>query len=163
MAKLRGAITALIAFVGCTAMQSPPVPASVDHRLGYIDSIRFQISSWGNPIEGFQINIGGSGEYRRTTATGEAQELHRFEAGPAGFARMRAVLAGIEHFTSKAPVCGNRMTDFPYGEIAWVDGLTPTTLRFDVGCQGPEMQRVVAAAHEAARLAEEFSRTNPAR
>jgi hypothetical protein len=163
MANLRGAMTALIAFAGCTAMQSPPVPTSADHPLGYVDSVRFEISSWGHPLEQFEIGITGLGEYRRATADGVALEIHRFSAGPAGFARMRAVLAGIEHFASKAPVCGNRMTDFPYGEIAWVDGLRPTAVRFDVGCQGPEMQRVVAAAHQAARLAEEFSRTNPVR
>ena len=86
--------------------------------------------------------------------------MHRFSAGPEAFTRMRAVLAGIEHFAVKGPVCGQRMTDFPYGDIAWVDGLRPTSVHFDVGCQGPEMQAVVAAAHEAVRLAEDFSRTH---
>lgn len=160
MANMRGAMTALLLFAGCTAMQSPPVPTTPAHTLGYVDSIRFRISSWGNPMEEFDIGITGLGEYRKATAFGEALEIHRFNAGPAGFTRMRAVLAGIEHFTMKGPVCGNRATDFPYGEIAWVDGLRPTSVSFDVGCQGPEMQQVVAAAHAAARLAEEFSRTN---
>jgi hypothetical protein len=160
MAKMRGVMTALLLFAGCTAMQSPPPLASSGQALGYVDSIRFRISSWGNVMEEFDIGITGLGEYRKATPSGDALEIHRFDAGPAGFTRMRAVLAGIEHFTAKGPVCGNRATDFPYGEIAWVNGLTPTTVRFDVGCQGPEMQQVVAAVHEAARLAEEFSRTN---
>ena len=156
MADMRGVTASLLLLLGCTAMQAPePVQF---HRLQRVDSIRFEINSWGRPMEAFVIRSDGSGEYRHAPSFGADQEIHAFNAGPMGFGRIRAALAGIERYISRAPACGQRMTDFPYGEIAWLDGIYPTTLRFDVGCQGAEMQRVVEAAHQAARLAEQFSR-----
>ena len=62
MANLRGAITALLLFAGCTGMQVPGQPPPPGQPLGYVDSVRFQINSWGHPMEEFDIDINGTGE-----------------------------------------------------------------------------------------------------
>jgi len=154
MANLRGAGRAFLLFASCAAM----APSS-GHRLP-ADSISFEINSWGYPMESFRIAADGSGEYSKAPEFRAPMQTHRFNAGPAGFARIRAALAGIEHFAAHAPDCGNRATDFPYGGIIWHNGTARAAVGFDVGCQGTEMRRVVRAAHDAARLAEQFSQTN---
>lgn len=156
MANLRVAMAVLALLNGSAAM---PAPASSGQRLA-ADSISFEINSWGYPMESFRIGRDGRGEYRKAPEFRAAVQVHRFNAGPAGFARIRAALAGIEGFSSRAPACGSRATDFPYGQIVWQAGSARASVSFDVGCQGPEMQRVVAAAHNAARIAEEFSRAS---
>ena len=159
MADMRGVVTSLVLLAGCGAVQASAEPSGP--RLP-ADSISFEISSWGSPMESFQIASDGSGEYRKAPEFRAPVQTHRFNAGPAGFARIRAALAGIEHFTSTAPACGNRMTDFPYGQVIWQHGTARAAVSFDVGCQGPEMQRVVNAAHEATRIAEQLSQTSAA-
>ena len=159
MADMRGVARVLVLLAGCSAAQAPAQPSS---RPLPADSISFEISSWGSPMESFQIASDGRGEYRKAPEFRAPVQTHRFNAGPAGFARIRAALAGIEHFTSIAPACGNRMTDFPYGQVVWQRGAARVSINFDVGCQGPEMQRVVNAVHEATRLAERYSQTNAA-
>jgi hypothetical protein len=157
MANMRGVTTALILLSGSTAMALPsgdPLPA---------DAINFEISSWGYPIEGFRISSDGRGEYRRAPEFRAALKVHHFNAGPAGFARIRAALAGIEHFTVQAPACGARATDLPSGMIVWQVGTGGTALGIDAGCQDPEMQSVLAAANDAARIAEQFARPGGAR
>ena len=161
MANMRGVAMALILLAGCATAPSPAAPAPSARRLP-ADSISFEISSWGFPMESFRIASDGSGEYRKAPEFRAPLVTHRFNAGRAGFARIRAALAGIEHFTSAAPACGSRATDFPYGQIVWQAGTARAAVSFDVGCQGAEMQRVVNAAHQAARLAEQYSRTNAA-
>jgi hypothetical protein len=159
MAEMRRVVTALVLLAGCAAAQAPAQPSG--HHLP-ADSISFEISSWGSPMESFRIASDGTGEYSKAPEFRAAVQTRRFSAGPAGFARIRAALAGIEHFASVAPACGNRMTDFPYGQVVWQYGATRAAVSFDVGCQGPEMQRVVAAAHEATGLAEQYSQSSAA-
>jgi hypothetical protein len=161
MANMRGVAAALILLAGCTAAPSPAAPQASGQSLP-ADSISFEISSWGSPMESFRIAADGSGEYSKAPEFRAPVQTRRFNAGPEGFARIRAALADIEHFTTHAPACGNRATDFPYGGITWHNGAARASVGFDVGCQGAEMQRVVSAAHTAARLAEQYSQTEAA-
>lgn len=161
MAKMRGVAAALVLLAGCAAAPSPAAPEASGQRLP-AESISFEISSWGSPMESFRIAADGSGEYSKAPEFRAPVQTRRFNAGPAGFARIRAALAGIEHFTTHEPACGNRATDLPYGGITWHNGAARASVGFDVGCQGEEMQRVVNAAHQAARLAEQYSQASVA-
>lgn len=158
MVNLRGVAAALALLAGCTAGPSPAAPEQASSRHLRADRISFEINSWGSPMESFRIAADGTGEYGKAPAFRAPLQTHRFNAGRAGFARIRAALASIEQFTARPPVCGSRATDLPYGEIVWQHGTVRASVRFDVGCRGEEMQRVVNAAHAAARLAEQFSR-----
>ena len=162
MANLRGVMAALVLLAGCTAATSSAALEQPSGRRLPDDSISFEISSWGSPMESFRIAADGTGEYSKAPEFRAPVQTRRFNAGPAGFARIRAALAGIEHFTTRAPACGNRATDFPYGGVTWHNGAARANVGFDVGCQGEEMQRVVNAAHAAARLAEQYSQTDTA-
>jgi hypothetical protein len=161
MAKMRGLAAALILLAGCAAAPSPAAPPASGHRLP-AESISFEINSWGSPMESFRIASDGTGEYSKAPEFRAPVQTRRFDAGPAGFAQIRAALADIEHFSSHEPACGSRATDFPYGQVVWQAGTARAAVGFDVGCQSAEMQRVVSAAHRAARLAEQFSQTNAA-
>lgn len=158
MANMRGVAMGLVLLAGCAAAPSLAAAEPSGHRLP-AESISFEINSWGYPMESFRIASDGTGEYSKAPEFRAPVETRRFNAGPAGFARIRAALADIEHFTRAAPACGSRATDFPYGGIVWQAGTARASVGFDVGCQGAEMQRVVSAAHNAARLAEQYSQT----
>jgi hypothetical protein len=150
-------VAVLMAFIACPATAQPsgaPLPA---------DSISFEISSWGYPMEGFRIASDGSGEYRKAPEFRAALEVRRFNAGPAGFARIRAALAGVEHFAGHPAACGSQATDMPYGRIAWHNGSTEAVVGLQLGCQDPEMTSVVVAANAAARIAEQLSQAEGAR
>jgi hypothetical protein len=162
MANMRGVTTALILLACCAAAPSPAAPGASDQRIP-ADSISFEISSWGYPIESFRIASDGSGEYRKAPEFRAEVQVHRFNAGPAGFAQIRDALAGVERFTVQPPACGSRATDMPYGRIAWHAGSTEAAVGLDLGCQDQEMTVVVIAANAAARIAEQLSQANGAR
>lgn len=157
MANLRGVAAALMLLAGCTSM-APAGPRPVA-----VESISFQLNSWGYPVEGFTIASDGSGEFRKAPEFRAEPRITRFNAGRAGFERIRAALAPARHYAGAEVACGSRMTDMPYGDIVWQSGSSRATVNLNVGCRSAEMQRVVASAQQATTLAEGFSRTNPAR
>jgi hypothetical protein len=160
MGKRRGRIMATMLTGGCAAIA--PAQSARQHP-GAAESISFELQSWGSPMEGFSIAGDGSGEFHKAPEFRAAVQTSRFNAGRAGFARIRAALAAVEHYASAEVPCGNRMTDFPYGEIVWQRGTHRAAVRLDVGCRSPEMQAVVERAQQATTLAEGYARTHPAR
>ena len=158
MTGWRGTFPALVLLAACTAVQAPSVPAGAR-----VDSISFEIRSWGYVMEGFRIASDGSGEFRKAPEFRAEPRVTRFNAGPAGFAQIRTALEGARRHTSSPPACGERITDLPYGDIVWQTGDRRATVSFNVGCRGAEMQQVVEQASRATRLAEGFARTNPSR
>ncbi len=145
----------VIFLAGCTAM-APAGP-----REGGVDSISFQLNSWGFPLEGFTIASDGTGEFRKAPQLRAEPRVTRFNAGRAGFERIRTALAPIRRHAGTEVPCGQRMTDMPYGDIVWQSGADRATVSLNVGCRSAEMQAVVARAQEATTLAEGFARTNP--
>ena len=143
------------------ASSAPAQPAAP--RPGAVESISFELESWGSPMEGFSIASDGRGEYHKAPQFRAPVQTTRFNAGRAGYARIRAALAAVEHYAAAEVPCGNRMTDFPYGQIVWQRGSGRAAVRLDVGCRSPEMQAVVGHAQQATTLAEGYARTHPAR
>ena len=162
MSVWRGMIMAMLVG-GCATIASTASAQPRGLRQRAAESISFELQSWGSPMEGFTIASDGSGEFHRAPEFRAAVQTTRFNAGRAGFARIRAALASVEHYASAEVPCGNRMTDFPYGEIVGQRGSRRATVRLDVGCRRPEMQAVVQRAQQATTLAEGYSRTDPAR
>ncbi|HYD13564.1 MAG TPA: hypothetical protein VEC11_12025 [Allosphingosinicella sp.] len=156
MSGWRSAMMAMILLAGCTAMAPP------GSRRGAVDSISFQLNSWGSPVEGFTIASDGRGEFRKAPAFRAEPRVTRFNAGRAGFARIQAALAPVRRHAGSEVPCGQRMTDFPYGDIVWESGSSRATVSLNVGCRSAEMQAVVARAQQATTLAEGFARTNAA-
>ncbi len=154
MRDWRGVPAAMIFLAGCTAM-APAGP-----RAAPADSISFQLNSWGNPVEGFTIARDGTGEFRKAPAFRDELRVTRFNAGRAGFARIRAALAPVRRHAGTEVPCGQMVTDMPYGDIVWESGRERATVSLNVGCRGAEMQTVVARAQQATTLAEGFARTS---
>jgi len=162
MSVWRGMIMAMLVG-GCATIASSAPAQPAGQRPGAAESISFELQSWGSPMEGFTIASDGSGEFHKAPEFRAAVRTTRFNAGRAGFARIRAALAAVEHYASAEVPCGNRMTDFPYGEIVWQRGSRRAAVRLDVGCRSPEMRAVVERAQQATTLAEGYARTHPAR
>lgn len=162
MANLRGVAKALVMLAGCAATPSSAAPEQRAGSSVPADSISFEISSWGYPMESFRIAADGSGEYSKAPEFRAPVETRRFNAGPAGFARIRDALAGIERFTVQPAACGARATDLPYGRVAWHAGAAEAVVGLDLGCQDQEMTIVVIAANAAARIAEQLSQADGA-
>ena len=156
MVAWRGVAVAMILLAGCAAM-APAGP-----RAAPVDSIGFQLNSWGYPLEGFTIASDGTGEFRKAPQLRAEPRITRFNAGRAGFERIRAALAPVRARAGTEVPCGQRMTDMPYGDIVWQSGSERATVSLNVGCRSAEMQAVIARAQEATTLAEGFARTNPA-
>ncbi len=162
MSNWRGMIIAmLVGSCATIALSAPAQPAGQRQRAA--ESISFELQSWGSPMEGFSIARDGSGEFHRAPEFRAAVRTTRFNAGRAGFARIRAALASVEHYAGAEVPCGSRVTDFPYGEIVWQRGSRRAAVRLDVGCRSPEMQAVVQRAQQATTLAEGFARAHPVR
>ena len=83
MVAWRGVAVAMILLAGCTAM-APAGP-----RAAPVDSIGFQLNSWGYPLEGFTIASDGTGEFRKAPQLRAEPRITRFNAGRAGFERRR--------------------------------------------------------------------------
>lgn len=160
MTGWRGAMLAPFMLAGCAAMQSASTDGSSAQRAGAVDSIGFELKSWGHPLEGFTIARDGSGEFRKAPRLRAEVQTTRFNAGREGFERIRTALQPVERFGAAELPCGQRLTDLPYGEIVWQRGESRTAVRIDVGCRSAEMQAVVARAQQATTLAEGFARAN---
>ena len=156
MPGMRGGLAAMVFLAGCTVM-APGTP-----RAEPVESISFQLNSWGYPVEGFSIASDGRGEFRKAPEFRAEPRVTRFNAGRAGFERIRAALAPVRQHAGAEVPCGQRMTDMPYGDIVWQTGSNRATVSLNVGCRSAEMQNVVARAQQATTLAEGFARTNPA-
>ena len=163
MSVWRDMIMAAMLVGGSATIASSAPAQTAGQRPGAAESISFELQSWGSPMEGFTIASDGSGEFHKAPALRAAVQTSRFNAGRAGFARIRAVLASVEHYAAAEVPCGSRMTDFPYGEIVWQRGSRRAAVRLDVGCRSPEMQAVVQRAQQATTLAEGYARTHRAR
>jgi hypothetical protein len=156
-------IVAAMLMGGCAAIASSAPAQPAAPRAGAAESISFELESWGSSMEGFRIASDGSGEFHKAPEFRAPVLTTRFNAGRAGYERIRAALAAVEHYASAEVPCGNRMTDFPYGQIVWQRGSRRAAVRLDVGCRSPEMQAVVARAQQATTLAEGYARTHRAR
>jgi hypothetical protein len=118
-----------------------------------VEAIAFRVSSWGKIVSDWQIQPSGTATYTYSEGPGLGSYrliTRKFDAGPAGFAQIRALLAPAERVIGAEPDCGERWTDFPYGTARWHKGLAQLEIGFDFGCHNPKL----APVHQALKAAD---------
>jgi hypothetical protein len=118
------AAAALLLLAGCVHQSaSPAFPVIAMERL-----------SWGHAVASWSIDPAGTGRYT-APAPGGMLVTRSFAAGPAGYARLRRLLAGAEALRGPDPRCSKRIYDLEYGRITWTPPAgPPRQLNFDHGC-----------------------------
>jgi hypothetical protein len=108
---------AAVALLASACASTPPLPAAETMRISY------QVSSWGYVQERWTISADGQATFEQTEHGARLgsplQPAQAFALTPAGFERIRAVLAPTERFIEGGLNCDVQMTDAPYGTITW--------------------------------------------
>lgn len=158
------AVAALLAG-GCSASTAAPSRPAAEPE---VELIRMETNSWGRPVSSWQVDSQGEGEFReaRPAPSGNFHEYDlvtkRIRAGADGFVRLRGLLRPAERFAAgEGPDCGMRATDLPYGGATWIGGGAERSVRFDLGCQGPEAVRMNEALGAAESLVREWAAGAP--
>jgi hypothetical protein len=134
----------LTASAAC-AEQSPVGKAKV----APIEAIAFRISSWGRPIDSWDVRADGTAHHV-TMVTDEGApfrtyrlEHREFTISADDFARLAATVAKLPQPRLQRDDCEQRVTDFPYGALDITSGGTSESIAFDTGCQDAPYQAFV--------------------
>jgi hypothetical protein len=136
---------ALGAGLAATAAAGKPAP-----RTG--ESLALTMSSWGKPLFDWQVSADGAAVYRYSAKVpgGGFRDYDlvtkKFRLGRADLAKLRKLLAPGRRYAGTELPCRDRITDMPYGRIAWGSA----ELRYDLGCRSPATQPV----HEGLEVAQ---------
>jgi hypothetical protein len=146
------ALLTAIALAGPADMQAPApevVSAEAPDRISYMGTG----NGWTGGRTEWWIDRSGRGYYR-TTIRHEASG--RFDAGPQGFERIRAILRPLEG-VRELP-CDGAVTDQGTGLLSWRRGRQENTLRFDFGCNFRKPDAARERLGEAGKYVEEWAR-----
>lgn len=104
------------------------------------DSIGFAISSWGRPIDSWEVHADGTAQHvKRVSDEGASFRTYRLEyrefaVAPADFRRLAAIAAKLPQPRPTRDECEELATDMPYGTLSLSRGGRTEEVRFDVGC-----------------------------
>ena len=127
------------------------------------ESLALTVSSWGKPLFDWRVSADGAAVYRysRAVAGGGFRDYDlvtkRFRLGRGDLAKLRALLAPGRRYAGSELSCTSRITDQPYGRIAWGSA----ELRYDLGCRSPESRPVYAGLEAAQDLIEKRAARAP--
>jgi hypothetical protein len=114
-----------------------------------IEAIAFRISSWGRPIDSWEVRADGTARHATMVADegapfGTYRLEHRaFTIAADDFARIAALAAALPQPRPQRDDCENRATDFPYGALELSRGGTDESISFDTGCHDAPYQEFV--------------------
>ncbi|MGF7147698.1 putative nicotinamide N-methyase [Sphingomonas zeicaulis] len=137
-------LAALAACAPSGGTEPAPAPA------GAAPTIAFDISSWGKPLVQWELASDGTG-FHVESKQGKGGFSHyvltrrRLDVGAAGYAEIRALLAGAERYAGRELPCKLQITDQAYGKLSWNDASTS----FNYGCRSPQADDVLAAIEKA--------------
>lgn len=126
-------------------------PAAVDSARAS-GTIAVEVKSWGHPVASWSIDAAGNG--RRSVPEPGVHNAERivtrgFAAGPAGFARIRALLAPARARAGNDLPCAQRLTDMHYGTVRWEGPRGTAALAFDSGCRDAPTRALVERIEQA--------------
>ena len=131
------------------------------------DSLSLKASSWGKPLFDWTVSRSGLSSYSasRDAPSGNFRDYdlvtRAFRISRSDYRRLEALLAPGRRHAGTDMKCDARVTDLPYGRIAWKEGGRTTELRFDLGCRSAETIRVHAAVEAAQDLVERLAAGAP--
>ena len=111
-----------------------------------IESIAFRISSWGRPIDSWEVRADGTAHHAKMVSEAGAPfgtyrlEHREFTITADDFAQLAAIVAKLPKPRLQRDDCEQRATDFPYGALELSQGGTSETIAFDIGCQDAPYQ-----------------------
>ena len=142
------AAIALAGFVDAQEWPLEPQPAATPDRISYASTG----NGWTGGRTEWSIDRSGRGVYR-TTIRYEAGG--KFNAGPEGFERIRAILQPLED-VRELP-CDEAVTDQGMGALSWRRGHHETSLRFDFGCNFRQPDAARARLGQASELVQKWA------
>lgn len=146
-----------LALPALAAMQAPqPAPPA---------GISVEYLSWGYVTAGWHVAPNGDGEVREMeypNGFGDNYDLRirRFQVGPEGFARLRALMEPVRRFAAAGAEydCRQYVPDGPYGTLRWnIDGASGT-FPLTFGCMSDEARRLFAPVRQMAEVVQEWAR-----
>ena len=127
------------------------------------DRIALEANSWGRMVSGWSIGADGSGSWwERKNVDGTMMPngaytiaYHSFEAGPEGFAKVKAALADIPYPAPDASQnCENFMTDAVYGTVRMTRMASTTETAWNEGCMDDDYVAFMGKLRAASQLTE---------
>ena len=138
-----------------------------------VAAVAFRISSWGRPIDSWEVRSDGSARHvTRVSDEGAAFTRYRLEhreftITAEDYARLVALAGELPQPRPSRDDCAERATDMPYGALELEKGGSRESIGFDVGCLDAPYQAFVgqlqamdalvtgwAKAHAPARIEE---------
>lgn len=157
----RAVLLALLV-AGCAAHPdgAPPAPAG-------LESVGFEINSWGRPIDSWEVGANGTGHFAEAVSDEGADfntyrlEHREFTVAPAEWARLTALAAELPQPRPDRDGCKQRMTDMPYGTVRVSHGGKEQAAAFDVGCRDARYQAYVDQLHAMDTLVTTWAKAHP--
>ena len=143
---------AAIALAGFADPQAPAPelsPTSPPDRISYAGTG----NGWTGGRTEWWVDPSGRGAYRTTVRNAWDG---KFNAGSAGFERIRAILQPLED-VRELP-CDSAVTDQGVGRLSWRRGDRETSLRFDFGCNFRQPDAAQAKLGQASALVQQWAR-----
>ena len=139
-------VVPLLLAAGPLHKQAAPAGLAVEAP---IEEIGFEISSWGRPIDSWEVRADGSAHHATMVSQpgapfGHYRLEHReFTIEPADYARLVALAQNLPQPRPQRNDCKELATDFPYGALELAKGGTSERIAFDLGCQDVPYQAFV--------------------
>lgn len=116
------------------------------------EPIEYRVNSWGRLVSAWSVDTTGAVRYShfvgRNGSYFEGDEVvRRFRISSEERAVLDRLLAPAREASRKPLPCGRRITDAPYGRIAWP--ATAARIDFDFGCQSKRLRKVFQALGQA--------------
>ena len=149
---------------GCAAPAAPGRSGAANPPL---DGIAFEISSWGRPIDSWEVHADGTGRHVKMAQDEGADfrtyrlEHREFALAPAEFARLSALAAELPQPRPRREDCGLRATDLPYGHLRLAGPAGEEIIGFDVGCRDAPYQAFVGQLRAMDELVTEWAEKHP--
>ena len=143
---------AAIALAGFSDPQGPTPearPTAIPDRISYVGTG----NGWSGGRTIWWIDRSGRGVYRTTI---RIKRDGKFNVGPEGFERIRAILHPLEDVL-KLP-CDGAVTDQGVGALSWRRGNHEVSLHFDFGCNFRQPDAVHARLGQASELVQQWAK-----
>lgn len=130
-----------------------PVGKAQVAQAGPIAAVSFHISSWGRPIDSWEVRADGSASHVTMVSDEGAPfgayrlEHREFAITAEDFARVVAMADELPQPRLSRDACELRATDMPYGALELARGGASEEIAFDVGCRDEAYQVFVEQVH----------------
>ena len=135
-----------------------------------IAAVSFRISSWGRPIDTWEVRADGSASHvTRVSDEGAPFQTYRLEhreftITAEDYARVVALADELPQPRPSRDACEERVTDMPYGALELDSGGARESIAFDVGCRDAKYQAFVEQLHALDALVTDWAKLHaPAR